>query len=116
MRWQRSSTRQLTRRAPRGEGALWFTEFNGNQMDYGDNAMAKVHAAKTLETMLDATSERTGIGRMVQQQRVPGLQIVIVQGDGTKQGAFEPSAAAPLIEATPAAEAEPAIPSAAEAE
>jgi hypothetical protein len=47
--------------------------------DYGDNAMARVHACKTIETMLDNTSERTGIGRQVQQQRVPGLQIVIVQ-------------------------------------
>src|SRR5262249_42000850 len=42
--------------------------------DHGDNQMARVHAAKTIETMLDNVSERTGIGRQVQQQRQPGLQ------------------------------------------
>jgi hypothetical protein len=73
--------------------------------DYGDDAMAKVHAAKTLETMLDATSERTGIGRAVQQQRVPGLQIVIVQRDGTPEIVAGPSPV-PLIEATPAPQPE----------
>jgi hypothetical protein len=65
--------------------------------DYGDNAMARVHAAKTIETMLDVTSERTGIGRQVQQHRVPGLQIVIVQNDGSQQVVAGPPAA-PLIE------------------
>jgi hypothetical protein len=70
--------------------------------DYGDNAMAKVHAAKTLETMLDTVSERTGINRSVQQQRQPGLQIVILP-------AIQPQV--PLIEATPAPEAEPVLPS-----
>jgi hypothetical protein len=68
--------------------------------------MAKVHAAKTIETMLDTTSERTGIGRQVQQQRQPGLQIVIVQGDGTSQVVAGPPSI-PLIEATPAPEVEP---------
>jgi hypothetical protein len=68
--------------------------------DYGDNQMARVHAAKTIETMLDSTSERTGIGRAIQPQRQPGLQIVIVQGDGTKQVAFEPPSA-PLLDVTP---------------
>jgi hypothetical protein len=74
--------------------------------DYGDNAMAKVHAAKTIETMLDATSERTGIGRSTTPQRVPGLQIVIVQRDGSQDVVAGPPPA-PLIEITPAAEAEP---------
>jgi hypothetical protein len=60
--------------------------------DHGDNAMARVHASKTIETMLDNTSERTGIGRQVQETRRPGLQIVIVE---------RAAAAAPLIEATP---------------
>jgi hypothetical protein len=64
--------------------------------------MAKVHAAKTLETMLDVTSERTGIGRSIQQRRQPGLQIVILP-------AIQPQV--PLIEATPAPEAEPVLPS-----
>jgi hypothetical protein len=81
--------------------------------DYGDNAMAKVHAAKTLETMLDATSERTGIGRAVQQQRVPGLQIVIVQPSGEKQVVAGPPPM-PLIDATQEPEAEPVISSDAE--
>jgi hypothetical protein len=70
--------------------------------DHGDNAMAKVHAAKTIEQMLDTTSERTGLGRTVQQQRVPGLQIVIVQGDGTSQVAPPPM---PMLDVTPAPEA-----------
>jgi hypothetical protein len=80
--------------------------------DHGDNAMAKVHAAKTLETMLDTVSERTGIGRQVQQQRQPGLQIVIVQNDGTQQVAYQPPPMqTPLLDVTPVPEAEPAIPS-----
>jgi hypothetical protein len=74
--------------------------------DYGDNAMAKVHAAKTIETMLDTTSERTGIGRSAQQQRQPGLQIVIVQGDGTSEVVAGPPPA-PLIDAVPTTEPEP---------
>jgi hypothetical protein len=70
--------------------------------DFGDNAMARVHASKTIETMLDAASQRTGIGRQVEQVRQPGLQIVILANDGTSQVAFEPPRpAAPLIEATP---------------
>jgi hypothetical protein len=68
--------------------------------DHGENAMARVHASKTIEQMLDATSERTGIGRQVQQTRQPGLQIVIVQGDGSQQVVAGPPPAA-LIEATP---------------
>jgi hypothetical protein len=78
--------------------------------DHGDNAMAKVHAAKTIEQMLDNTSERTGIGRAVQQQRQPGLQIVIVQGDGSKQVVAGPPPA-PLIEATPESVAVTSAPS-----
>jgi hypothetical protein len=81
--------------------------------DYGDNAMAKVHAAKTIETMLDATSERTGIGRTVQQQRIPGLQIVIVQRDGSSEVVAGPPP--PLLDVTPAPAAEP-VPSDAEGE
>jgi hypothetical protein len=77
--------------------------------DYGDNAMAKVHAAKTLEQMLDSTSERTGIGRTAQQQRIPGLQIVIVQRDGSSEVVAGPSPA-PLIEGTAAAEAVTDVP------
>jgi hypothetical protein len=69
--------------------------------DHGDNAMAKVHAAKTLETMLDTVSERTGIRHQVQQVRQPGLQIVIYSPvDGSKQVVCGPPSA-PLIEATP---------------
>ncbi len=69
--------------------------------DFGDNAMARVHASKTIETMLDNVSERTGIGRTVQQQRQPGLQIVIIQPSGERQVVGGP-APAPLIEASPA--------------
>jgi hypothetical protein len=71
--------------------------------DHGDNAMAKVHAAKTLETMLETVSERTGIDRSIHQRRQPGLQIVILP-------AIQPPAL--LIEATPAPEAEPVPPDA----
>jgi hypothetical protein len=69
--------------------------------DHGDNAMARVHASKTIETMLDNVSARTGIGREAPQQRVPGLQIVILPALG-------PAAAAQLIEGTPVPEALPA--------
>jgi hypothetical protein len=68
--------------------------------DFGDNQMARVAAAKTIETMLDLVSERTGVGRQVEQRRQPGLQIVIVQRDGSEVVAGPPPA--PLIEATPA--------------
>jgi hypothetical protein len=72
--------------------------------DHGDNAMAKVHAAKTIEQMLDAASERTGIGRQVQQTRAPGLQIVILPA--TSPRPIE-DADTPLIEATPESEVIP---------
>jgi hypothetical protein len=62
--------------------------------------MAKVHAAKTLEQMLDVTSERTGIGRQIEQKRQPGLSIVLIQKDGGQLVAYEPPKP-PLIEATP---------------
>jgi hypothetical protein len=63
------------------------------------NRMASVHAVKTLESMLDATVERTGVGRQAPTPRLPGLQIVVVQGDGTKQIVAGP-AAPPLLEGT----------------
>jgi hypothetical protein len=71
-----------------------------NVRDHGDNAMARVHASKTLEQMLDATSERTGIGRHVQPQRVPGLQIVILPATPPPIESVE----TPLIEAAPDSE------------
>jgi hypothetical protein len=77
--------------------------------DHGDNAMAKVHAAKTIETMLDNTSERTGIGRQVQQQRQPGLQIVIYSADGSTQVVAGPPPA-PLIEGAVIPESVPVPP------
>jgi hypothetical protein len=72
--------------------------------DEGDNAMARVHACKTIETMLDVTSEHTGIGRQIQQQRQPGLQIVIVQPSREKEVVCGPPATPP-IEATTESEA-----------
>jgi hypothetical protein len=72
--------------------------------DSGDNQMARVHAAKTLETMLDATSERTGIGRAAQQQRQPGLSIVLIDRGGGEIVAYKPPA--PLIEGTPVPDSE----------
>jgi hypothetical protein len=73
--------------------------------DHGDNQMARVHASKTLEQMLDATSERTGIGRAAQERRQPGLQIVIVERDGREQVVPMPPAA-PQIEGTAVPEAD----------
>jgi hypothetical protein len=69
------------------------------------NEMAKVHASKALEAMLVDTSERTGVGRQVQAVRQPGLQIVVVQTDGSQRVAFQPPA--PLIDVTPAHEVAP---------
>jgi hypothetical protein len=68
--------------------------------DHGDNQMARVHASKTLEQMLDNTAERTGIGKQVPQQRGPGLQIVVVMNDGTKKVVGPPPA--PLLDVAPA--------------
>jgi hypothetical protein len=68
----------------------------------GGNEMAKVHATKVLEQMLDTTSERTGIGRQMQQTRQPGLQIVIIQGPPRIEGT-----SAQLIGATPESEVVP---------
>jgi hypothetical protein len=59
--------------------------------DPGDNAMAKVHAAKALETMLDTVSEHTGIGRAVQQQRQPGLRDRYRAGRWHEGGRLRPS-------------------------
>jgi hypothetical protein len=73
--------------------------------DYGDNAMAKVHAAKTIEAMLDVTSERTGI-RPAVQQRQPGLQIVIAQSSGERQVVCG-SPPMPMLDVTRTPEVEP---------
>jgi hypothetical protein len=75
--------------------------------DDRSNRMASVHAVKQLEAMLDSASEQTGLGRAAQQQqRVPGLQIVIYSADGTSQIVAGPPPA-PLIEATPVPEVVP---------
>jgi hypothetical protein len=71
------------------------------------NAMAAVHAAKTLEQMLEATSERTGIGRAVQPQRLPGLQIVLLPAIDPSKVIGEPG---PLIEGAASPEVEPLPP------
>jgi hypothetical protein len=74
------------------------------------NEMAKVHAARQLEIMLDATSERTGIGRAATQQRQPGLQIVIYSpDDGSRQVVCGPPPA-PLIEGTAVPDPETGVP------
>jgi hypothetical protein len=73
--------------------------------DHGGNAMAKVHAAKTLETMLENVSDRTGLGRAAQQKRGPRLQIVILPALGAQQVVTPPTQ--PLIEATPTPEVVP---------
>lgn len=83
--------------------------------DFGDNAMARVHASKTIETMLDNVSERTGLGREVQQQqRLPGLQIVILPAIGMPGGDHHQvvvgPAQSPLIEGTTVPEAVTDIP------
>jgi hypothetical protein len=66
---------------------------------------------------LDTVSERTGITRGP-PQRQPGLQIVIVQNDGSRQVAYQPDPQMPMLDVTPvpAPEAVPAIPSDADAE
>jgi hypothetical protein len=77
--------------------------------DDRSNAMASVHAVKQLEVMLDNTSERTGLGRAAQQVRLPGLQIVILANDGTKQVVAGPPPA-PMIEGTMIPEVVPMLP------
>jgi hypothetical protein len=73
--------------------------------DHGDNAMARVHASKTIETMLDVTSERTGIGRQAPEQRRPGLQIVIVERAAVTPPLIEGSAIPKLEDGTQEAQA-----------
>ncbi len=75
--------------------------------DDRSNQMASVHAVKQLEQMLDSTSERTGIGRAVEsEKRLPGLQIVILQPNGTSQVVAGPPPS-PLIEGTSIPQAVP---------
>ena len=66
------------------------------------NEMAKVHAAKALETMLDQTSDRTGIGRAVTRPRSADSSILppLVGGQTPAQ----------MIEATPESEVTPVSP------
>jgi hypothetical protein len=81
--------------------------------DDRSNQMASVAAVRQLEIMLDNTAERTGIGRQAQEKRAPGLQIVVLQSDGSSKIAFQPPApaATPLIEATPESVTETSVPS-----
>jgi hypothetical protein len=41
------------------------------------------------------------------KQRAPGLQIVIVERDGSQRVAYQPPPPMPMLDVTPAAEAEP---------
>ena len=65
----------------------------------GSNEMAKVNAVKAAEALrLDAVElEQRAV------QRAPGLQIVIIQNDGSRQVAYQPpTQTVPMIEVTPA--------------
>jgi hypothetical protein len=68
--------------------------------DEQTNRMASVAAVKTLEGLLDQTSERTGIGRGAPAVRMPGLQIVVLANDGSSKVVAGPPPA-PLIDVTP---------------
>jgi hypothetical protein len=72
--------------------------------------MARVAAVKTAEQL------RVGVleAEAVTQRRAPGLQIVIVGPGGEKHVACQPPPM-PMLDVTPAAEAEP-VPADAEAE
>jgi hypothetical protein len=66
----------------------------------GQNEMAKVQAVKTAELLQQGDLQAEAAGK----QRIPGLQIVIVQSDGSQQVAYQPP---PMLDVTPAPEAEP---------
>jgi hypothetical protein len=72
--------------------------------DTAENSMARVAAAKTLEQMLDTVSVQTGTNRGPSQW-LPGVQVVIVHRDGSRQvvaGQQQP----PMIDVMPVPVAE----------
>jgi hypothetical protein len=77
--------------------------------DEGANEMAKVAAIKTGEQLRVGAIEAEAATR----QRAPGLQIVIVQGDGSKRVAYQPP---PMLDVTPVPAAPPVPADGAEAE
>jgi hypothetical protein len=80
--------------------------------DTSENSMARVNAIKAGEQLRVGAIEDEAVA----QRRGPGLQIVIVQGDGTRQVACQPPQMLPALDVTPAPEAVPVIPADAEAE
>jgi hypothetical protein len=85
--------------------------------DESENGMAVVAAVKAGEMLKIGAIEAEAAG----QRRLPGLQIVIVEGNGSERVAFQPpQQMPPLLDVTPPEhllkEAEPAIAPDAEAE
>jgi hypothetical protein len=79
-----------------------------NEVLRGENEMAKVAAIKTAEGLKEGAIELEQRGA----QRQPGLTIVVYQpSDGSQRVAYQPPEPPPLLDVTPAPEAEPAIPS-----
>jgi hypothetical protein len=69
--------------------------------DSAENSMARVNAIKAGEMLrVGAIADEA-----VAQKRAPGLQIVILQNDGTRQVAHQPTV--PLIDVEPRPEPEP---------
>jgi hypothetical protein len=79
--------------------------------DTSENQMARVQAVKAGEQLRVGPLEDEATSK----QRGPGLQIVTVQGDGTRRVAHQPPQM-PLLDVTPVPEAEPVIPADADAE
>jgi hypothetical protein len=73
--------------------------------DTSENDMARVTAVKTLEAMRESIDQSVGAG---QHLRGPGLQIVILQRDGSSQVVAGPTPA-PVIDVTPDLEHDPLI-------
>jgi hypothetical protein len=74
--------------------------------DQSENGMAVVAAVKAGEMLKVGALE----AEVSAQKRAPGLQIVIVQGDGTRQVAHSPRQVLPALDVTPAREAVPVSP------
>jgi hypothetical protein len=73
--------------------------------DTSENSMARVNAIKAGEQLRVGAIE----DEAVSQRRGPGLQIVILAQDGSKQVACQPPQMLPALDVTPAPEVEPVI-------
>jgi hypothetical protein len=86
------------------------------RIDQGSRHLGKRHGRRGGRESRRAPQQGALQAEASAQRRQPGLSIVILQPSGEQQVAYQPPMPVPMLDAAPAPEAEPAIPSDADVE